>query len=174
MKRRLDAFESSCPSCTADLVIVGVDFYHSSDGDESKSTFECSGCKERFHHIEKPYVAPKDKTPDFKCRFCGRQCTNMALTDDWTDYWKCLSCKTSYEHRYDPGFPDVQTINMYTTINGHLYVMRQFLDRIRTRIEMLPEDVEDTIVIAHEFPFLLPAVNPTNIQDKLLTYLIFS
>jgi hypothetical protein len=174
MRRRLETFEYSCPICTADLVVVGVDFNHFSNEDESKTTFACTGCKERFHHIEKPYVSPKDKTPEFKCQYCGGQCSNLALTDDWTDYWKCLSCRTSYEHRYDPGYQDVQTINMYTTINGHVYVMRQFMDRIKTRIEMLPEDVEDTVVIAQEFSFLLPSVTPINIQDKLLTYIIFS
>lgn len=179
MKRRLDAFEYTCPLCTGELVVQGVDFsYHTDNGvaneAECKTTFQCSACKERFHHIEKPYVAPKEKTAEFKCRYCGKQCSNISLTDDWTDYWKCLPCKVSFEHRYDPGYPDVQTINMYAVVNSHLYVMRQFMDRGRTRIELLPENVEDTVQIACEFPFLLPSVNPSNIQDKLLTYLIFS
>ncbi len=175
MKRNLQAFEYNCPVCSADLVVQGVDFsYHAGGEAESRSTFECSACKERFSYIEKPYVAPADKTPEFKCRYCGKQCHNVSLTDDWTDYWKCLPCKVSFEHRYDPGYPDVQTINMYTMFNGRLYVMRQFMDRSKTRVEMLPENVEDTVMIVHDFPFLLPNINPSNIHDKLLTYLIFS
>lgn len=174
MRRKLEQFEYSCPSCTGELVVVGIDFNYDDIESRCKSTYECIACKERFYHVEEPHITPENKAAKYRCQYCGKQCANLGLANDWTDYWKCVPCKVSYESGYVPGRPDLQTINMYTTINGHLYVMRQFMHRIKTRIEMLPDDVDDTVVIAHEFPFLLPSVNPANIQNKLLTYLIFS
>lgn len=171
--RQIELREYSCPICNADLYQVGVDFSYQKDkGEETKTTYQCQGCKEKFCSIEDAHVAKEQ--PLFDCRYCGKRCSYLSLCDDWSDYFKCLDCKVSYERRYDPGFPDVQTINMYTTIKGHLYVMRQFIDQNRTRVEMLPEKLDDTVVIAQEFQFLIPNITPFNIQDKLLTYLIFS
>jgi transcription elongation factor Elf1 len=174
MIRTLETFDYSCPFCTSDLIVVGVDFSHNFEISEARSTFECSGCKETFYYIEKPHIRPKEMTEKFHCRYCNRRCTNYSLADDWTDYWKCDSCNVSYEHRYNPGLPDTQIINMYTTINNRLHVMRQFMDQIKTSIEILPDNVNGAIIAAQEFPFLFPNINPSNIQNKIKTYLIFS
>jgi hypothetical protein len=174
--RQIQLREYSCPICNADLHQIGVDFsYRQDKGEETKTTYQCQGCNERFCSVENAHVEMRvGVTPEFACRFCGKQCSYLSLADDWSDYFRCLPCRVSYERRYSPGFPDVQTINMYTELNGNLYVMRQFIDQNRTRVEMLPSDIEDTVVIAQEFSFLIPNITPSNIQEKLLTYLIFS
>lgn len=173
--RQIELREYSCPICNADLHQVGVDFSYQADkGEDTKTTYQCQGCNEKFCTKEEAHVSKPEEQPAFNCRYCGKRCSYLSLCDDWSDYFKCINCKVSYERRYDPGFPDVQTINMYTVLNGNLYVMRQFIDQNRTRVEMLPNDIEDTVVIAQEFAFLIPNITPSNIQDKLLTYLIFS
>lgn len=173
--RKVEVLEYNCPICNADLWPIANDFSVDKErGEKTVTTMQCQGCKEKFYTEEEAHVSPEDKRPLFNCRYCGRQCGYLSLKDDWSDYWRCLPCRVTYEQRYSPGYTDVQTINMYTTINGKLYVMRQFIDRNRTRVELLPENLEDTVVIAQEFPFLFPNVTPFNVAEKLLTYLIFS
>jgi hypothetical protein len=124
--------------------------------------------------MEQAYVAPPDKTPEYNCPYCHQQCTYLSLKDDWTDYWKCLPCKVAFCETYSANHKGIDTVNMYTTINDKLYVLRQFLRENRSRVDMLPADEEDTIVIAKDFDFLFPNILPSNIQQKLLTYLVFS
>lgn len=175
ISRQVEIGEYGCPICNADLSATGVDFsYDRENGAKTKTTYKCIGCMEEFYSIEDAYEAPPEKTPPFLCTFCGRQTKYLNLKDDWTDYYKCVPCKTSFERSFSPHYEGVQTINMYTTLNGHLYVLRQFMEKDKSRIEMLPEDPEDTVVIAQVYDFLLPNVTPQNIREKILTYLVFS
>ena len=166
--RQIEILQYTCPLCNAQLSCQAVDHYD----DHSKTLWKCMGCMEEFYSQEKAHVP--EKPPEFLCRFCGQQCLNMNLKDDWTDYWKCVPCKISYEMSSHPDYQGIERTNMYTTLHNNLYVLRQFLFENRSRIEMLPEKLDDTVVIAREFPFLMPNVTPSNIQDKLLTYLVFS
>ena len=171
--RKLESFQQpySCPNCTGDLWPVSTDFsYDQEHGGRTRVTVKCQACQEKFFCDESAHI----RKSNFPCRFCGLQCESLSLVDDWTSYYKCIPCKVSYEHQYDPGFKDITVINMYTKINSNLYVMRQYMRDGWTQIEMLPPDPEDTIVIAQRFDFLLPNINPTNIDQKLLTYLLFS
>jgi hypothetical protein len=168
--RQIEILQYTCPLCNAQLSCQAIDHFE----DFSRTTFKCMGCMEEFFSQEKPHIADAGSAPYMDCMFCGQQCTYMSLKDDWTDYWKCLPCKVSYEESFHPDHKGLETSNMYTTLHGHLYVLRQWLWENRSRIEMLPEDLDDTVVIAREFPFLFPNMTPTNIQEKLLTYLVFS
>jgi len=175
--KQIEILKYSCPQCNADLAVQAVDFsYDSTNGEKTKTTYRCMRCYEEFYSIEEAYVAPEDKTPEPKyiCPYCHQPCSYLSLKDDWTDYWKCLSCKVSFSDTYSANHKGIDTVNMYTTIKGKLYVLRQFLRENRSRVDMLPEDPEDTIVIAKDFDFLFPNILPSNIQDKLLTYLVFS
>lgn len=168
--RQIEILQYTCPLCNAQLSCQAVDHYE----DVSRSLFKCMGCMEEFYSEEKAHVSKPEQTPKLACHYCQNQCTYMSLRDDHTDYWKCLPCKVSYEQNYSPNNEGIETVNMYTTIHGHLYVLRQYLWENRSRIEMLPEDLDDTVVIARAFPFLFPNVTPSNIETKLLTYLVFS
>lgn len=173
--RKIDILQYSCPACNADLVATGSNFSFGQPGEEqTRTNYKCQGCHQEFYSIEEAHVLPPEKTPEFTCFYCGKQCTYLSLADDWTDYWKCLPCKVSYSQFYDPSWNGIDTISLFTTINNKLYVLRQFLSQGRSRVEMLPEDEEDTVVIAYEFNFLLTSVTPSNIQTKLPTYLLFS
>jgi hypothetical protein len=157
------------------LVVHRVDFsYESVNGESIKTTFQCVGCLEFYYTLENTHVANPDNTPEYKCPYCQNQCSYLSLQDDWSDYWKCVPCKTSFTQTYNPNHSVIEIVNMYTVINNKIYVLRQFLYENRSRVDLLPADEEDTIVIAHEFNFLFPNVTPTNIQQKLLTYLVFS
>lgn len=171
--RQIEILKYTCPLCNAQLSCQATDFSNDSVG-STKSMFKCIGCMEEFYSQEQAYVSPPEKTTEFLCSFCKKQCLNMHLKDDWTEYWKCIECKMSYEMCMHPDYQGVERTNMYTTLHGNLYVLRQFHFENRSRVEMLPEKLEDTVVIAREFPFLMPTVTPTNIQEKLLTYLVFS
>lgn len=173
--RRLEKFEYDCPVCAAPLVVHGTDFCYQVDkGEETKTTYKCGGCGEMWSYIEKAYISPEDVAPQFNCMFCKQKCHYLSLKDDWSDYWKCLPCKVSYEQRINNHeWNGINTINMYTMIKDNLYVLRQHLDLVKSSIVMLPEDIDDTIVTASEFLFLMPNITPSNIQSKLLTYLVF-
>jgi len=172
--RQIELLEYSCPLCNADLITQGVDFPNSAGQEMTKTRYRCVGCMEEYYSLEAAHVAAPDNTVEYNCPYCNKLCTYMSLKDDWTDYWKCLPCKVSFSQSQLPNWKGIDTINMYTTLSGNLYVLRQFLANGWSRVEMLPADEEDTVVIAYEFKFLMPAVTPTNIQQKLLTYLIFS
>jgi DNA-directed RNA polymerase subunit RPC12/RpoP len=173
--RQIEILRYSCPQCNADLAVQAVDFsYDSTNGEATKTSYRCIGCLEEFYSIEEAYVSEPDKTPEYICPFCHDKCVYLSLKDDWTDYWKCLSCKVSYCQSLNPSWKGIEMTNMYTTLNSRMYVLRQFLNENRSRIDMLPEDEEDTIVIAKDFDFLFPNITPSNIQQKLLTYLVFS
>lgn len=173
--RQIEILKYSCPQCNADLMTQAVDFsYNHSDGSKTKTTYQCIGCLEEFYSIEEAHVAEPDKAPEYICPYCHDKCAYLSLKDDWTDYWKCLPCKVSFCQTLDPVYKGMEIINMYTTIKGKLYVLRQFLRDGRSRVDMLPEDEDDTIVIAKDFDFLFPNITPANIQQKLLTYLVFS
>lgn len=175
ISRQIELDEYSCPICNDDIAATGVDFsYEKDEANQTKTTYKCLGCSEKFYSIEYATEAHSGKTPHFLCLFCGKQAKYLSLKNDWTDYWKCLPCKASFEQSYSPHYEGIQTVNMYTNIGGHLYVLRQFMEDKRARIEMLPEDPEDTVVIAYEFEFLLPNVTPANISEKIKTYLVFS
>lgn len=168
--RQIEILQYTCPLCNAQLSCQAVDHYE----EYTRTLFKCMGCMEEFYSQEQAHVAEPDKTPKFACPFCEKQCTYLSLQDDWTDYWKCLPCKVSYERSFHPEHEGLETTNMYTEIRGHLYVLRQYHWEDRSRVELLPENLEDTVVIAREFPFLMPTVTPTNIKEKLVTYLVFS
>ena len=173
--RQINLLEYSCPHCNADLIVHGVDFnYESVNGEATQTTYRCIGCLNFFYTIEQAHVASEDSRPEYKCPYCQKQCSYLSLKDDWTDYWKCIDCKASYQGTYSPVNTGIDTLNMYTTINNKLYVLRQFMHENRSRVDLLPEDPEDTIVIAYNFDFLFPNITPSNIQQKLLTYLVFS
>jgi DNA-directed RNA polymerase subunit RPC12/RpoP len=173
--RQIETMEYSCPVCAADLICQAVDFsYDNTNGENTKTSYQCIGCGGVFYSIEQAYVAEPDKTPEFICPYCKQQADYLSLKDDWTDYWKCPPCKVSFQSTYRTDWKDVDIINMYTTIKTRLYVLRQFLSLNRSRVDMLPADPEDTVVIACDFDFLLPNVLPSNIHEKLLTYLVFS
>jgi len=173
--RQINFLEYGCPYCNADLVVHGVDFsYESVNGESTKTTFQCVGCKEFFYTIEDAHVSSPDRTPEYKCPYCLQQCTYLSLKDDWTDYWKCNPCKTSFSQSYSPDYKGIDIVNMYATINDKLYVLRQFTRSGTSRIDLLPQNEDDTIMIVKEFNFLFPNVLPSNIQTKLLTYIVFS
>lgn len=173
--RKIDIQQYSCPICAAQLIPDGVNFSFGSPGEEmTRQNYKCSGCPEQFYSLEEAYVLPADKTPEFTCFYCGAQCTYLSLQNDWTDYWKCTPCKATFSFMYNKDWADTDIISLFTTINNKLYVLRQFLREGTSRIEMLPDNEEDTIVIAYEFKFLMPSVNPTNIHEKLPTYMLFS
>lgn len=173
--RQIEILQYSCPQCNASLFVQGVDFsYDSANGAKTKTSYQCLGCREEFYSIEQAHVAEADKAPEYHCPYCHQLCDYLSLKDDWTDYWKCLPCKVAFCQTYNANTIGIDTINMYTTIKDRLYVLRQFIRENRSRVDMLPEDEEDTIVIAKDFDFLFPNVLPSNIQEKLLTYLVFS
>jgi len=173
--RQIEILKYSCPQCNADLIVKAVDFsYDRINGEKTKTSYQCIGCREEFYSLEDAYVIAIEKAPEFNCPYCHQKCSYLSLKDDWTDYWKCLPCKVAFCQTFSANHTGIDTINMYTTIKGKLFVLRQFLRENRSRVDMLPEDPEDTIVIAKDFDFLFPNILPSNIQDKLLTYLVFS
>lgn len=172
--RQIEILQYTCPLCNAQLSCQAVDHYYTPDGGKSTTRFKCIGCMEEFYSQEEAHVAEPDKSPKLDCPYCNVPCTYLSLRDDWTDYWKCLPCKVSYEQSFHPDHSGIETTNMYTTIRGHLYVLRQYHWENRSRLEMLPENLDDTVVIAMMFPFLFPNVTPANIENKILTYLVFS
>ncbi len=173
--RQIDICEYGCPYCNGNLIVQGVDFsYEAVSGESTKTTYRCAGCYEEFYSVEEAHVAEPERAPEYKCPYCGQSCKYLSLKDDWTDYWKCAPCKVSFSESYNPNTKGIEIVNMYTTINDKLYVLRQFMKDGTSRVDLLPEDEEDTIVIAYQFNFLFPNINPSNIQNKLLTYLVFS
>lgn len=106
------------------------------------------------------------------CDFCNQLLT---VNDGCDGHWSvCLACNVSFQATYATDWTTTDIISMQTYINGRTYVLRQFLSLKASRVDIIPDDPEDTIIIACNFNFLLPSVTPTNIRDKLLTYLIFS
>lgn len=172
--RKIEVDRYNCPRCNASLRCVSMDIiYVYGETDQCKTTFKCCGCQKEFYSMERPGPMPAN-TPEFTCPFCKESANYVPLRDSWADYWKCLPCKSTFEQTSISDREEIDVINMYTSLNGHLYVLRQYVHENWSRVELLPENLEDTVVIAHEFKFLMPNITPANIQEKLYTYLLFS
>lgn len=171
--RKIEVGRYNCPKCNADLLTNAVDFYF--DGQTmSTSQWKCTGCHEEFYSVEQPYVATPDKSPPFMCPYCEQDAIYVSLYDDWSDYWKCIPCRVTFERCWMTHQSGIHTVNMYALLDSNLYVLRQYLQENKSRIDLLPRNLDDTVIIAKEFPYLLPSVIPINIKEKLKTYLVFS
>jgi DNA-directed RNA polymerase subunit RPC12/RpoP len=170
--RKIEILTYTCPLCNGDLMCAALDFSFKKElGGRTKTSYKCMACGESFYSIED--AVETNQPSEFHCLYCKEKATYLSLRDDWADYWKCVPCKVSFERTYSPAFEGIQTVNMYTVLHGSLYVLRQFMDCQKSRVEMLPENPEDIVAIAREFDYLFPNVNPININSKLSTYLLF-
>lgn len=167
--RNIEIGKYTCPRCNASLLTIAEDLMC---GIQMTTRYKCAGCHEEYYSIE--YINTVKQPPELKCPFCKKPADYFVVSDSWVDYWKCLPCRSTFEQMYTLKHEGLTTIQMYTNIRNKLYVLRQFLSINKSRIEMLPENIEDTVVIAQDFAFLLPSVTPENIQEKLMTYLVFS
>ena len=153
--RKIEILTYTCPSCNGDLSCAALDFSFNKElGGRTKTSYICMACGDWFYSMEEA----AEEISDFPCLYCQEKATYLSLRDDWSDYWKCIPCKVSFERTYSPTFDGVRTINMYTVLHGSLYVLRQFMDKDKSRIEMLPENPDDTVAIAQEFEYLFPNV----------------
>lgn len=172
--RKIEVGIYNCPKCNADLFCTATDMYFmSKDVVKTRCNFKCLGCGTEFYSMELTGVGAPN-SPVYICQYCEKRTEYIPLRDSWADYWKCVPCQVSFEQTWMSSRTGIDVINMYTNLQGNLYVLRQYLHSSKSRVELLPENLEDTVVIAQEFPYLLPTVNPANIREKLLTYLLFS
>src|SRR5579885_3084128 len=136
--------------------------------------FQCLTCQADHYYTEKPYVAPPNNRPDKPCKFCGKLCEYYGLADDWQDYWKCDSCQVHYSS-WLRGLnePFGESVEIYTRIKDKTFCLRQYMPDNKSRLEMVPDDPEDTLLIIKDFDHLFPDVTPSNIQEKLPIYILF-
>jgi ribosomal protein L37AE/L43A len=116
-----------------------------------------------------------DINKDRHCPYCNKTLDNMSVIDDWYNYWRCNNCKVSHEEIiYAPNHFVSKSSSMYCEIKGKIYCLHQFYNYNFSRIELIPKNLNDTIIIVAEFNFLFPNVTPQNISQKLSTYILFS
>ena len=173
---QIDRGQYYCPSCKNELYVEGTDFInhvHGGVSGDTKINWKCFSCQEKFFTLEKSYVYPSDKAPQFNCLYCNGPTKFHSLFNDWTDYRKCDVCNVSFESSYSANHIGAETINLYTIINDRQYVVRQFMWQNKCRVDFIPEDINELVVKVAEFDFILPQVTPANIQEKLKTYILF-
>lgn len=136
--------------------------------------YQCPNCKTHFYSVE-PNKVYLIKRPSFACKFCNNFCGNIKWTgSDTHEHWACQNCMTEYKLRNSQ--PPIEVIDLYTRLNEHVYFISLITHQQKTEIyKMLPITDDDQF-----YPELiskidaLADVNPSNVNNKLKTYLIFS
>ena len=167
---KLGAYE--CHLCKGQLIALSNNPLPSG---KMLTHFQCMACQADHAYVEEPYIHPPERRPQKACKFCGQPCDYYSLADDWQDYWKCNSCQVHYsEWLKTLNEPYGESIEIYTQIKGFKFCLRQYITENKSRLEQVPNDPEGTLIIIKNFDHLFPDVTPSNIQEKLPIYILFS
>lgn len=171
MMKELHPYLCLVEGCTGDLFCTSEDPLSE---DRMLTHFICNVCKTSHAYIESLHVLPRTQSPEKLCQFCNQQLDYFAMKDSWNDYYKCDTCKAHYRSYLRDVNNICIDVYLYTKINGKTFCLRQFSDTGKSRVDIIPDNLDDTIIVVKEFDFLFPDVTPQNIQDKLPIYILFS
>jgi len=96
------------------------------------------------------------------CHYCQKECRHINISNN---HWRCLPCKVDYRGVETNIFGMINSTSYYFNIyNGP----REFPVRI---MKGLPNDFAVNIVVNLTSR---PDITPSNVEEKLRTYLLFS
>lgn len=106
------------------------------------------------------------------CQFCGNA-TKYIYSHHTIpeDTFKCFKCDTYF---IADRTGKLNQMSMNCSLKEKKYQLQMWYIHNMTRIIILPDNKEDTIIIVAEFPGTLSKVNPKNISNKIETYITFS
>jgi len=168
---KMNKLEYYCLICSGELIALSANPIE--DG-QIMTHFQCISCQADHCYVEEPYIHPPEKTPAYNCKFCNQSCKYFSLKDDWSDYWRCDPCDTHYSQVLVGSDTMAWEMDMYTRVKGIKFCLRQFMQEKKSRLEQIPDNPDDTLIIIKDFDHLFPDVNPQNIQEKLPIYILFS
>lgn len=110
---------------------------------------------------------------DFQCPFCQGVCKSKLIDDEFylTKWWACDSCNAGFQTNLGN---KVLLSRFYANLRNRLYCLDLRHDRNQTDILLLPEHVEDTVVIVLSLNYIIEGISPSNASQKLETYITFS
>lgn len=109
------------------------------------------------------------------CSFCKLECKKEPF-DDYADYqdlpwFNCEACNVSYKKKLNI----VEVTRFYAKLNDRRYCLNLIHKSQRTQIfRMACNTDEPPYTLILSLPYMVPNINPTNCQDKIITYITFS
>lgn len=104
----------------------------------------------------------------YPCHFCNKICEKG---ESWPDWLHCVKCKTSYLIGFSG---NVMTLFIDCLIEDKTFQLQMDYIHNYSRIVILPDSVDGTMIMVMDFPFLLKNVTPTNLVYKIKTSVLFS
>ena len=158
-----------CMECGADLVFISTDILDVG----SRTEYRCrnANCYTGYYEVGGELIHNADNRPQLDCPYCNQECEYISFKDDWADHWKCNHCQVQIDKN---PFEEEKVYTLFYKHNDRQFALRLFWQSKTSRIDYIPKDPEDTMVVVAYFDFLLDNVTPQNIHTKLPTYVIFS
>lgn len=109
----------------------------------------------------------------YYCHYCKGRCQGANSDDDQVmDTWySCNRCKAYYLVHFNGRLESLILETFYRNLR---YAVELIYVTKQTHIIRYPVDPEDTLVEVALLPFLAENITPSNIGEKLPTYLVFS
>lgn len=105
------------------------------------------------------------------CHFCNKEYRLVSFVV--THYWYlCDFCNIVYQHNYNTN--DLEVIRFKTIINDEKYCLDLLLKDSISEVLHIPFNSKKKDTLLLRLPFLVQGINPSNCQDKIKTYIIFS
>lgn len=104
------------------------------------------------------------------CHFCNKKIRISSyglLTNDW---FICDFCNVTYQ--YDDSI--LKIIRFKTILNDEKYCLDLMLKESTSEVIHIPFNTNKPVTVILHLPFLVQGINPSNCQDKIKTYIMFS
>jgi len=108
------------------------------------------------------------------CQFCQQPTKNAPWENDYdiSGWYDCKNCNISYRTYCPNG--KVELIRFNVLFRNRNYCIDLDVTTNQTEILLLPQEMDDTIIIVLILPYIVEGLTPQNILSKLETYMTFS
>lgn len=104
------------------------------------------------------------------CHFCNKEC-RLTMSKD-NRYWLlCDYCNVTYRQDNDS---NLEIIRFKTILNDEKYSLDLILKESASEVLHIPFNLKKLPTVILRLPFLIKGVTPSNCQDKIKTYIMFS
>jgi hypothetical protein len=109
----------------------------------------------------------------FNCTFCQKPCRIVEMIpEEFISAWMdCDSCNVSFEIK---GNNKCRRTRFHVELKNLPYCLDLLHDRETTQILLLPPDPDETVIIVVTLPYLIDNLYPSNVKEKIKTYIMFS
>lgn len=106
------------------------------------------------------------------CSFCKLECKKGPFADYQDLPWfNCEACNVSYKKKLNI----VEVTRFYAKLNDRRYCLNLIHKTQKTQIfRMACNTDEPPYTLILSLPYMIPNINSSNCQDKIITYITFS